>query len=138
MTNLRYVLFAGVAALVMNSAIAGDQLGKKDVVKLLSGNTVYGYYIKEAQQQGLKGRVRLEIKFFDDGSAEKTTTMAKSTHGQFTEKGKWFVNKRGKLCLVWKPDNKKRCGKLLRTPDGKYELHRKQQKFFYEEIVSGN
>lgn len=138
MGDLRYILFAGVAALATNSASAGDQLGKKDVVELLSGNTVNGYFLKEGQQQGLVGRVRLQIKFFNDGSAEKTTTMAKSTHGQFTEKGKWLVNKKGKLCLIWKSDNKKKCGKLLQAPDGKYELHRKQQKFFYEEIVSGN
>lgn len=69
---------------------------------------------------------------------EKTTSMARSTHGQFTEKGSWLVNKKGKLCFVWKTENKKKCGRLQRTPDGKYELHRKQQKFFYEEIVPGN
>ena len=141
MNRLKYILFviaAALAVIAVNPIYAGEYLSKKETVKLLSGNTVKGYYMVEALQQGLMGRVRFEMKFFSDGSAEKTTIMAKRTRGQFTEKGKWFVNKKAKLCVVWVPENKKKCGRLKQTGDGKYELHRKQRTFFFEELIAGN
>ncbi len=141
MNKLRYISFVIVAvlgAITLNPVYAGENLNKKEIIKLLSGNTVNGYYVVEALQQGFMRRVGLKIKFFNDGSAEKTTAMASRTYGQFTEKGKWFVNKKGKLCFVWASDHKKRCGRLKRTPDGKYELHRKNRTFFFEELVAGN
>lgn len=141
MIRLRHILFMVLSVFAVSSVTqvcAGEELGKKQIKRLLSGNTVNGYYMVEGLQQGFTGRVRLKIKFFADGNAEKTTTMAKGSHGQFTGKGRWLVNKKGKLCLIWAPDNKKKCGRLLRTPDGKYELQRKQQKFYYEEIVAGH
>ena len=141
MNRPKYILFVVIVVLTVftvNSIWAGENLGKKETIKLLSGNTVKGYYMVEALQQGLMGRVRFEMKFFSDGSAEKTTIMAKRTRGQFTEKGKWFVNKKAKLCVVWIPENKKKCGRLKQTGDGKYELHRKQRTFFFEELVPGN
>ena len=136
--NILFVIVTVFAVLAASPIYAGEYLGKKEVVKLLSGNTVKGYYMVEGQQQGFTGRVRFEMKFFSDGSAEKYTIMAKSTHGQFTEKGKWFVNKKAKLCVVWTQDNKKKCGRLKQAGGGKYELHRKKQTFFFEELVAGN
>lgn len=141
MVKLIHTLFIIISMLAVSIAslvYAGGELSKKEIKQLLSGNTVNGYYMVEGYQQGFTSRIRLKLKFFADGRAERTTTMAKGTHGQFTEKGRWFVNKKGKLCVAWAPDNKKKCGRLRRTPDGKYELQRKNKKFFYEEIVAGH
>ncbi len=53
------------------------------------------------KQSILTGRVRLKLQFFTDGRAEKTTSRAKGSEGDFTEKGKWFVNKKCALCMMW-------------------------------------
>ena len=117
---------------------ASEKLKKTEFIDLLSGNTVKGYYMVEGQQQSvLMGRVGIKIKLFNDGSAEKTTYRAKGSKGAFTEKGRWSVNKQGKLCVIWIPENKQRCGHLERAANGKYELLRKKQKIFYEEMIPG-
>jgi len=76
-------------------------------------------------------------KFHQDGKAEKTTVRAKGSKGSFTEKGKWFVNKTGRLCMIWNNENKKKCGRLRQASDGSHELIRKGQIFVYEEIIPG-
>ena len=93
-----------------------------------------GFYMKQKESL-LKGRVGLVLKFRKDGSAEKTTIRPKD--GNFTETGKWFVNKKGRLCMIWDGENKKKCGRLRSSDNGTYELMRKGQKFVYEEISPG-
>ena len=117
--------------------LGGEKLSKQQVTELLSGNTVNGYFVKEGEAAGFTGQVRLKIKFFNNGGAEKTTYPADSRKGLFTEKGKWWLNKKGKLCLAWTQESKKRCGVLIKSPDGEYVLHRKKQKIFFEKITTG-
>jgi len=139
MNSVRFILvtIAVVAGLFLDTVYAGDNLSKKQIRELLSGNTVAGYFLKEGEQAGFTGQVRLKIKFYKVGRAEKTTTRATGRKSQFVEKGKWWVNEKGKLCLNWTQENKKRCGSLQKTSDGNYVLLRKKQKVFFREIMVG-
>ena len=120
--------------LIASDVLAEGWLNKQEAHELVSGNTVKGFYMKQKESL-LTGRVNLILKFRKDGSAEKTTIRPKD--GNFTETGKWFVNKKGRLCMIWDRENKKKCGRLRRAFDGAYELVRKKQKFVYEEIIPG-
>jgi hypothetical protein len=120
------------------NVLAGDWLNKKEVTDLLSGNTVRGFYMKQGQSLAVMQKVGIKIKFHADGGAEQTTDRADSSKGLYTEKGKWFVNQKGKLCMTWEVENKKKCGRIKRASDGGYELVRKQQTFVYEEIIPGS
>ncbi len=125
-----------IGFLIVSDALAGVWLNKQEVTELLSGNTVNGFYMKQ-KESVLTGRVGLKLKFFTDGRAEKTTSRAKGSEGDFTEKGKWFVNKKGALCMIWDVENVKKCGRMRSASDSTYELIRKKQKFVYEEIIPG-
>lgn len=139
MTNRRLKTFLLPLIISITTAFvhAGEKLNKNEIIKLLSGNTVSGHFVKQGEAEGLTGQVRLKIKFFKTGGAEKTTYPADSRKGSFTEKGKWWVNKKGGLCLSWTQENKKRCGALKKSSDGKYVLQRKKQKVFFEKITTG-
>jgi hypothetical protein len=126
-----------IAGLTSHVIFAGQDLEKREIIRLLSGNIANGYFMKEGEQAGHVGRVGLKIQFHKNGSAEKTTIPAKTSKGQFVETGKWWVNKAGRLCLSWDQENKKRCGKLKRIEGGKYVLRRKSQHVVFEEITSG-
>ena len=123
--------------LAVGNVYAGSWLNKKEVTNLLSGNTVRGFYMKQGQSLAVMQKVGIKIKFHADGGAEQTTDRADSSKGLYTEKGKWFVNKKGALCMTWKVENKKKCGRIRRASDGGYELVRKQQIFTYEEVIPG-
>ena len=135
--NIGVFLLLLCASISFDSVNAGDKLGKNEVVELLSGNTINGYFVKQGEAAGFTGQVRLKIKFFNNGGAEKTTYPADSRKGSFIEKGKWWLNKKGGLCLSWTQENKKRCGALKKQSNGKYILQRKKQKIFIEKIVAG-
>ncbi len=136
MRNRILLVIAILSLLIINlgHVYAGEPLKKNEVMNLLSGNTVKGYFMKQ-KESILAGRVDITIKFFSDGTAEKSTHRPKG--GDFSEMGAWFVNKQGKLCMVWKPEEKKICGQLKPTSGGKYSLHSKQLTIFYEEIIPG-
>ena len=121
----------------MSNGYAGNWLNKKQVHQLLSGNTVNGFYMKPGQSLAIMRKVGIKIKFYADGSAEQTTDRADSSKGLYAEKGKWFVNKKGALCMTWEVENKKKCGRMRRAADGGYELVRKKQTFVYEEVIPG-
>jgi hypothetical protein len=123
--------------LVVSDVLAGDWLGKQEVTNLVSGNTVKGFYLKEGESAALTVKVGIKIKFYDDGRAEQTTHRYHGSKGSYTEKGKWFINKKGALCMKWNNENKKKCGRVKPASDGAYELIRKKQKFVYEEIIPG-
>jgi hypothetical protein len=126
------------AFLTTSNAHAADWLNKKEVYGLLSGNTITGFYMKESESQAMmQKRVGIKIKFYANGSAEQTTDRAGSSKGQYTEKGKWFVNKKGALCMTWEPENKKKCGRMRPVSGGKYELVRKGATFVYEKVIPG-
>ena len=122
--------------LVISDVLAGDWLNKKEVMELVSGNTIKGFYMKMGESQPTEQRVGIRIKFYKDGSGEKTTDRASQIKGSYTEDGKWFVNKKGRLCVQWGLE-KKKCGRVRAASDGTYELVRKKQKFVYEEIIPG-
>jgi hypothetical protein len=130
------VVLAGFLSVDVAKVSAGDALGREEVIELLAGNTVNGYFMKQ-KESVLTGRVAIRIKFFVDGGAEQTTYPAKGSKGAFSEKGKWLVNEQGSLCLQWLPDPKMKCGRLERSGSGQYQLIRKGQKFVYEEILPG-
>lgn len=136
MKNRLFTIITILSLLIISSdqVYAGEKLKKHEIMNLLSGNTVNGYFMKQ-KETILTGRVDIRIKFFSDGSAEKFTHRLKD--GDFAEKGNWFVNKKGGLCVKWQSENKNICGRLERTSDGKYELSRKKQKIIYEEIIPG-
>lgn len=139
MKNLIKILLIACFALVFilaSDVLAGNWLNKQEVTQLVSGNTVKGFYMMQ-KESILTGRVGLTLKFRKDGKAEKTTVRAKGSKGSFTEKGKWFVNKTGRLCMIWNNENKKKCGRLRQASDGSHELIRKGQIFVYEEIIPG-
>lgn len=135
----RASILAILALSLLGSSVvfAGDWLGKKGVQNLLTGNTVNGWYMKQGQSLAVMQKVGIKIKFYADGSAEQTTDRADSSKGLYTEKGQWFVNKKGSLCMTWEVENKKKCGRIRRTSGGGYELVRKKQTFTYEEVVPG-
>ena len=123
--------------LALGTIQADNFIGRQNIIDLLSGNTVDAYLVKEGEQQGLTGKVRLKIKLNRDGSAEKRTYPADSRKSAFTEKGKWWVNKKSRLCFIWTQENKKRCGVLKQASTGKYVLYRKKQKVYLEKITPG-
>ncbi|MGB5650097.1 MAG: hypothetical protein WBM59_08440 [Sedimenticolaceae bacterium] len=126
------------AFLASSNIHAADWLTKKGVYGLLSGNTITGFYMKDSASQAMmQKRVGIKIKFYSDGSAEQTTDRASSSKGLYTEKGKWFVNEKGALCMTWEPENKKKCGRMRPISDGKYELVRKGTTFVYEKVIPG-
>jgi len=131
------LVMAVFAFLGISNVYAENWLNKKEVRRLLSGNTVNGFYMKPGQSLAIMQKVVIEIKFYADGGAEQTTDRADSSKGLYTEKGKWFVNKKGALCTTWKVENKKKCGRIRRLSDGSYELVRKKQTFTYEEVIPG-
>ena len=133
---LAFVVFV-LAIFATGNGYAGDWLNKKQVHLLLSGNTVNGFYMKPGQSLAIMQKVGFKIKFYANGSAEQTTDRADSSKGLYTEKGKWFVNKKGALCMTWEVENKKKCGRMRRAAEGGYELVRKQQTFVYEEVIPG-
>ena len=135
---LRVILLPLIISIATAAVHAGEKLNKSEIIELLSGNTINGYFVKQGEAEGFTGQVRLKIKFFNAGGAEKTTYPADSRKGSFTEKGKWWINKKGGLCLSWAQENKKRCGALKKQSNGKYILQRKNQKIFIEKIVHGN
>lgn len=138
MRQIARVSSLAILALLCSSIVfAGDWLGKKAVQNLLTGNTVNGFYMKQGQSLAVMQKVGIKIKFYADGSAEQATDRADSSKGLYTEKGQWFVNKKGALCMTWEVENKKKCGRIRRTSDGAYELVRKKQTFTYEEVVPG-
>jgi hypothetical protein len=131
-----FVMFV-LAFLATNNGYAGNWLNKKEVHQLLTGNTVNGFYMKPGQSLAIMQKVGIKIKFYADGSAEQTTDRADSSKGLYTEKGKWFVNKKGALCMTWDVENKKKCGRMRRAADSGYELVRKKQTFVFEEVIPG-
>lgn len=127
-----------LAFLASSSICAGEWLSKKEVQDLLSGNTITGFYMKESASQAMmEKRVGIKIKFNSDGTAEQTTDRASASKGLYTEKGKWFVNKKGALCMTWEVENKRRCGRMRHASGGEYELVRKQETFVYEKVTPG-
>lgn len=137
--NPRFLTFVVtmLALLAIGNGYAGNWLNKKEVRQLLSGNTVNGFYMKPGQSLAIMQKVGIKIKFYADGSAEQTTDRADSSKGLYTEKGKWFVNKKGALCMTWDVENKKKCGRMRRAADSGYELVRKKQTFVFEEVIPG-
>ena len=136
----RFSLWIILAVVVFTSshACAGGWLNNMEVRNLLSGNTVTGFYMKRSASQAMmEKRVGIRIKFHADGRAEQTTDRADSSKGLYTEKGKWFVNKKGALCMTWEVENKKKCGRVRPGSNGAYELVRKQKTFVYEKITPG-
>ena len=116
---------------------AGDWLNKKEVRELLSGNTAKGHYMRPSRSTPMMKQVGVKYRFFNDGSGEKTTDRFDSSKGLCTEKGKWTVNKKGKLCTIWGLEEKKKCRRIRRVSDGTYELVGKKQIIIIEKVTPG-
>ena len=134
----RISLLALVAlALTVSDVCAEDWLNKKEVRELLSGNTAKGHYMRPGQSTAMMKQVDVKYRFYDDGTAEKATDRFDSSKGLYIEKGKWSVHKKGKLCSIWGLEEKKKCRRIMRNPDGSYELIGKKQNIVYEKIIPG-
>lgn len=131
----------GILALayaVSSNVYAEEWLSKKEIHHLLSGHTLQGFYMRPGQSWALTLKVGITITFNKDGSVVKTTDPADPTSGYFTEKGTWFVNKRGILCMLWGVESLKKCGRMRRTAEGGYELVRRKQNIIFEKILPEN
>lgn len=103
-------------------AFAADWLTKPEIKNLLSGNTAKGHYQRRAESTARMVEVGIEIRFFGDGTAEQKSERFLASKGTYTEQGKWFVNKKGRLCTIWQPRNKKICRRVKREGNGNYAL----------------
>ena len=65
----KLIVSLGLLLLLMNGGPinASEKLDREQIGSLLAGNTVEAYYMREGEQQGLIGRVRLTYRFFRDG-----------------------------------------------------------------------
>ncbi len=116
----------------------GERLAKQEVEGLLSGNTAKGTAeIKMEISTAYQNRIPVIIKFHEGGHAEKT--VIRGIYGHYFEDGKWWVKDDGQLCMKWK-EGKRGCSYLVRTSEGKYELHSKKGKtraLIFDKIVPG-
>jgi hypothetical protein len=123
---------------VSSDIYAGEWLTKRQAYNLLSGNTITGFYMAESTSQAMMlKRVDIKMKFHADGSAEQTIDRPGPTKGRYTEKGEWYLNRKGALCMSSESANKRKCGRLRPIADGKYELVRKGKTIVFEEIIPG-
>jgi len=109
------------------TTFAADWLTKPEIKNLVSGNTAKGHHERRAQNTARMVQVGIEIRFFSDGTAEQKTERFASSKGIYTEKGEWFVNKKGRLCTIWRPKNKKQCRRVKHAENGNYALVGKKQ-----------
>jgi hypothetical protein len=134
----RISLLALVAlALTVSDVCAEDWLNKKEVRELLSGNTAQGHYMRPSQSTAMMKQVDVKYRFYDDGTAEKATDRFDSSKGLYIEKGKWSVNKIGKLCTIWGLEEKRKCRRIKRSSDGSYELVGKKRNIIIEKVTPG-
>ncbi len=116
------------------TTFAAGWLTKPEIKNLLSGNTAKGHYERRAQHTARMVPVGIEIRFFRDGTAEKKIERFDASKGTYTEKGEWFVNKKGRLCTIWQPKNKKQCRRVKHSGNGNYALVGKKQTVEFEVI----
>ena len=116
------------------TAFAADWLTKPEIQNLLSGNTLKGHYERRAEHTARMVQVGVEIRFFGDGTAEQKIERFDSSRGTYTEEGEWFVNKKGRLCTIWRPKNKKMCRRVKQEGSGNYALVGKNQTVEFEVI----
>lgn len=139
MNRLARVSWLALVALALfgSNVCAEGWLNKKEVKNLLSGNTASGHYMRPSQSTAMMKQVDVKYRFFKDGSGEKSTDRFDSSKGLYTEKGKWSVNKKGKLCTIWGLEDKQKCRRVRRISDGSYELVGKKRSITIEKVTPG-
>jgi hypothetical protein len=137
LTRLSILATLAFSLLASSNIYAEDWLNKKEVHELLSGNTAKGHYMRPSQSTAMMKQVGVKYRFFHDGSGEKATDRFDSSKGLYIEKGKWSVNKKGKLCTIWGLEEKKKCRRVRRASDGSYELVGKKRNIIIEKVTPG-
>ena len=108
---------------------AAERLNAREVKNLVSGSEVWAG--KRGTDKGsgssslaiAQSAIRsVRLVFSSDGGVQQTAMGVRS---HYTTSGRWWVNKKGKLCLKWEDRDKKQCSFLVPTPSGGYELHGK-------------
>ena len=109
-----------------HSAFAADPLAGPEVKALLSGSLVWAS--KHGTEKGSgssslaiaqSASLSVRMEFSADGKAVRTFVGVRNSR---SETGRWWVNKKGKLCMEWPDQPKKKCSTLVPGASGGYEL----------------
>jgi hypothetical protein len=109
--------------------LAGEFLDRTQVESLLTGSTVEAHVLgKDRALSSIaldQSSIRTERWEFMSNGVVKRQIYGKKPA---TNMGQWWVNKKGKLCLKWAQQDKKKRHLLAPTEKGGYELHGKEGK----------
>jgi hypothetical protein len=105
-----------------HAAFAETDVSGEDLKTLLSGNTVEGKYIKWDTTHKMYFEATGKIRRIDSKNKK--------------EKGEWYINGSGELCISMR---KEHCNYVMKRDDGGYNVYRSGTlKFTFDKIVSGN
>jgi len=103
-------------------AMAETKVSGDEIKTLLAGNTAEGKYIKWETTH--------KMYFEEKGKLRRIDSLNNK------EKGEWYINKLGQLCIIVRKD---RCNDVMKRDDGGYNVyHRGTFKYTFDKIVPGN
>lgn len=118
------IILSGIVTLIFASSLPADTRVEKDELKaLISGKTLEGKWITW----------QTTYKMYLDPSGELRRIYGSGNK----EEGRWWVNKKGKLCFEIED---KACRRVKQRGDGGYNLYNRQKelKQTIEKIANGN
>ena len=96
-------ILAGLMFFGGSSALAGDEMSATKVTKLLSGKTIEGVNVE-------KGKLKPYKAYFNpDGTIQARHWYGKKQSKWRKRKGKWWIDDKGRICVKWEDQDKKKC-----------------------------
>lgn len=117
------LLVISLMFIISTSVFADKRVEKEELEALITGKTLEGKWIKW----------NTTYKMYLDPSGEFRRIAGTATK----DEGRWWVNKKGKLCFE---KNQKACRRVKKRDDGDYNLYNKKKELMQtiEKIVDGN